>query len=46
MAPVLSTGKAGRNFFEKPLAIFFDSDLQDYFQRYVDYNLAPENRGW
>lgn len=28
------------------LAIFFDPDLRDYFQRYVDYNLAPENRGW
>lgn len=27
-------------------AIFFDEDLRDYFQRYVDYNLAPENRGW
>ena len=28
------------------LAIFFDPDLRDYFQRYVDYNLAPGNRGW
>lgn len=28
------------------LAIFFDRDLRNYFQRYVDYNLAPENRGW
>lgn len=28
------------------LAIFFDPDLRDYFQQYVDYNLAPENRGW
>lgn len=28
------------------LAIFFDPELRDYFQRYVDYNLAPENRGW
>jgi len=28
------------------LAIFFDPDLRDYFQRYVDHNLAPENRGW
>lgn len=28
------------------LAIFFDEDLRDYFQQYVDYNLAPENRGW
>lgn len=28
------------------LAIFFDPDLRDYFQRYVDYNLSPENRGW
>lgn len=27
-------------------AIFFDEDFRDYFQRYVDYNLAPENRGW
>ena len=27
-------------------AIFFDEDLRDYFQRYVDYNLSPENRGW
>lgn len=27
-------------------AIFYDEDLRDYFQRYVDYNLAPENRGW
>lgn len=26
-------------------AIFFDEDFRDYFQRYVDYNLAPENRG-
>ncbi len=28
------------------LAIFFDPELRDYFQRYVDYNLAPENQGW
>ena len=28
------------------LAIFFDQELRDYFQRTVDYNLAPENRGW
>lgn len=28
------------------LAIFFDPDLRDYFQKYVDYNLAPENQGW
>lgn len=28
------------------LAIFFDEELRDYFQRYIDYNLAPENRGW
>ena len=28
------------------LAIFFDPELRDYFQRYVDYNLALENRGW
>ncbi len=28
------------------LAIFFDPELRDYFQRYLDYNLAPENRGW
>lgn len=27
-------------------AIFFDEELRDFFQRYVDYNLAPENRGW
>lgn len=27
-------------------AIFLDEDLRDYFQRYVDHNLAPENRGW
>ncbi len=27
-------------------AIFFDEELRDYFQRYVDHNLAPENRGW
>lgn len=27
-------------------AIFFDEDMRDFFQRYVDYNLAPENRGW
>lgn len=27
-------------------AIFFDQELRDYFQRYVDHNLAPENRGW
>lgn len=27
-------------------AIFYDEDLRDYFQRYVDYNLSPENRGW
>ncbi len=28
------------------LAIFFDPELRAYFQQYVDYNLAPENRGW
>lgn len=28
------------------LAIFFDPELRDYFQRYIDCNLAPENRGW
>lgn len=28
------------------LAIFFDLELRDYFQRYIDCNLAPENRGW
>lgn len=28
------------------LAIFFDPELRDYFQRYVDYNLAPGNQGW
>lgn len=27
-------------------AIFLDEDFRDYFQRYVDYNLSPENRGW
>ena len=27
-------------------AIFFDPELRAYFQQYVDYNLAPENRGW
>lgn len=27
-------------------AIFFDEELRDFFQRYIDYNLAPENRGW
>lgn len=27
-------------------AIFFDEELRDFFQRYVDHNLAPENRGW
>ena len=27
-------------------AIFFDEDFRDYFQRYVDYNLSPENWGW
>ena len=27
-------------------AIFFDEELRNYFQQYVDYNLAPENRGW
>ena len=27
-------------------AIFFDEELRAYFQQYVDYNLAPENRGW
>ena len=27
-------------------AIFFDEELRDDFQQYVDYNLAPENRGW
>lgn len=26
--------------------VFFDEDLRDYFQQYVDLNLAPENRGW
>ncbi|MBD5356546.1 MAG: hypothetical protein HDR88_06020 [Bacteroides sp.] len=28
------------------MAIFFDPELRDYFQRYIDHNLAPENRGW
>ena len=27
-------------------AIFFDKELRNYFQQYIDYNLAPENRGW
>ena len=27
-------------------AIFYSEELRDYFQQYVDYNLAPENRGW
>lgn len=27
-------------------AIFYDPDLRDYFEDYIDYNLAPENRGW
>lgn len=27
-------------------AIFFDEELRGYFQRYVDHNLSPENRGW
>ena len=27
-------------------AIFYDEELRDYFEEYIDYNLAPENRGW
>lgn len=27
-------------------AIFYDPDFRDYFEEYIDYNLAPENRGW
>lgn len=27
-------------------AIFYDPELRDYFEDYIDYNLAPENRGW
>lgn len=27
-------------------AIFYDPDFRDYFERFVDHNLAPENRGW
>lgn len=27
-------------------AIFYDEELRDYFEDYIDYNLAPENRGW
>lgn len=26
--------------------IFYNPDLREFFQRNVDYNLAPENRGW
>ena len=26
-------------------AIFFDEDLRNYFQRYIDYDVALENRG-
>ena len=27
-------------------AIFFNADLRDAFEENIDYNLAPENRGW
>lgn len=27
-------------------AIFYNDELRDYFENYIDYNLAPENRGW
>lgn len=27
-------------------AIFYDPELRDCFEDYIDYNLAPENRGW
>ena len=27
-------------------AIFYNSTLKDGFQKIVDFNLAPENRGW
>lgn len=27
-------------------AIFYNEELRDYFEDYIDYNLAPENRGW
>ena len=27
-------------------SIFYTPDLREVFQRNIDYNLAPENRGW
>lgn len=27
-------------------AIFYDEHFRDFLQRTIDYNLAPENRGW
>ena len=27
-------------------AIFYNETLRDGFQKIVDFNLAPENRGW
>ena len=27
-------------------AVFYDPEFRNYFQRIVDHNLAPENRGW
>ena len=27
-------------------AIFYDEDFRDYLEGAIDYNLAPENRGW
>lgn len=28
------------------LAIFYTDELKDHFEQIVDFNLAPENRGW
>ncbi len=28
------------------IAVFYDEDFRGYFERTVDANLAPENRGW
>lgn len=27
-------------------AVFYNEDFRDFAQRVIDYNLAPENRGW
>ncbi len=27
-------------------AVFYDEDLRDRLEELMDYNLAPENRGW